>query len=49
MNKISTAIYMLIAIVAILAFVVFVAKPATYDTKGVKTGYISVFNLKGKA
>lgn len=46
MNKISTAIYMLIAIVAILLFVVFVAKPATYDKAGTKTGYIQIFNLK---
>lgn len=47
MNKISTAIYMLIAIVIILLVVV-MAKPAVYNTAGTQTGYVKLLNFKGK-
>lgn len=45
MNKVSTAIYMLIAILVILAVVV-MSKPAVYDAAGKQTGYIKLLNFK---
>ena len=45
MNKTSTAVYMLIALVIIVVAVV-MATPAVYGTNGVQTGYIKILNFK---
>lgn len=47
MNKTSTAVYMLIAVVIMLV-VLFVSSPATFDKAGNKTGYLKLLNFKGK-
>ena len=45
MNKVSTAIYMLIAILVILVVVV-MSKPAVYDATGKQTGHVKLLNFK---
>jgi hypothetical protein len=48
MNKVSTAIYMLIAIVVILLAVT-MTKPLIVDKTGAGTQYIKLFNFKALA